>query len=253
MRAIQSLARGLQIIDLIASADEPVNVKDVADELDVDKSTASRLIGTLESYGYVQRARDSRAYTMGKRLHSISWQLTNRFALRDIARPYLVQLAAQTGECAHIGVYSEGKALVTDDIQPEISQLRVVSQTGRLLHLHNTALGKGLLAFGDLPMPDALPRITPVTITNREQLIRELDITRQRGYALDDEENEYGVRCMAAPIYNAVGLAIATIGISGPTVRVHDQTIDMLAKAVMDTAEALSCELGYQPDEILSP
>ena len=96
------------------------------------------------------------------------------------------------------------------------------------------------------------PRITPVTITNREQLIRELDITRQRGYALDDEENEYGVRCMAAPIYNAVGLAIATIGISGPTVRVHDQTIDMLAKAVMDTAEALSCELGYQPDEILS-
>ncbi|MCB9461944.1 MAG: IclR family transcriptional regulator [Anaerolineaceae bacterium] len=248
MREIQSLARGLQIINLMSGIESPINVTDIAAKLDVDKSTASRLLGTLESYGYVQRAKESRAYTMGKRLHSISWQLTNRFALRELARPYLIKLAQATGECAHIGVYSEGKALVTDDIQPETSQLRVVSQTGRTLYLHNTALGKGLMAFADLPLPDDLPRITPGTITDHNQLIEELRITRQRGYALDDEENEYGVRCLAAPVYNAIGLAIATIGISGPTVRVHDETIDRLVNEVMYAAFALSQELGYEPE-----
>ncbi len=245
MREIQSLARGLKILDMIANAENGQTVTQLAELLEIDKSSVSRLLSTLESYGYVQQGRNSRAYSTGKRLHTIGWQLTNRYSLREAAKPYLHRLAETTGECAHIGVYSAGKALITDDIQPETSLLRVVGKSGRLIHLHNTAVGKSLIAFGDYPIPDELPQVTARTIINREDLIHHLEGIRQVGYSLDDEENEPGVRCIAAPVFDAVGIPLATIGISGPTIRVLDTTIGGLAQIVRHHACELSRELGY--------
>ncbi len=247
MREIQSLARGLRIIDLLVNVNRPVTVTEVASMLEVDKSTASRLIHTLQSYGYIQQDRNSRAYVVGKRLHTIGWQITNRYALRETARPLLEQLAELTGECAHIGVYSSGKALVTDDVQSDTSLLRVVGNTGRLIHLHNTAVGKGLLAHGDFPLPDELPAVTDCTITNPTTLQRELTRVRDQGFALDDEENEIGVRCIAAPVFDAMGATVAAIGISGPKVRVGDDKVNKLGQMVYEAAQRLSCELGYVP------
>lgn len=246
MRQIQSLARGLQIIDHLVNASQPMSITELAETLNVDKSTASRLVRTLENYGYVQQATKTRGYIVGKRLYGIGWQLTNRYALRELAKPHLNELAAQTGECAHIGVYSSGRALVTDDVQPETSLLRVVGNSGRLIYLHNTAVGKGLIAFGDFPLPQEFPRLTPRTITNADDLQEELARIREQGYALDDEENEPGVRCIASPVFDSLGMTVATIGISGPTVRVRDEDIAALGALVQQTARTLSCELGYE-------
>lgn len=246
MREIQSLARGLQIIDLLMDSQTPKSVTELASFLDVDKSTASRLVRTLENYGYVQQAKASRAYVAGKRLHSIGWQLTNRYALRELAQPFLNQLVHKTGECAHIGVYSSGKALVIEDIQAETSSLRVIGGVGRSIHLHNTAIGKGLLAFGDFPLPRALPRITSNSIIDDEKFQIELESIRQQGYAVDDEENEYGVRCIAAPVFDALGNAVATMGISAPTARVQYSDIEAIGQIIKETAFQLSCELGYE-------
>ncbi|MEM6281847.1 MAG: IclR family transcriptional regulator [Chloroflexota bacterium] len=248
MREIQSLARGLTILDILINTQRPHTVTELAGILEVDKSSASRLLRTMENYGYVQQAPDSRAYTTGKRLHTIGWQLTNRYALRETARPYLDQLVAQTGECAHIGVYSSGRALVTDDVQPETPLLRVAGNSGRLIYLHNTAIGKGLLASGDFPLPDEFPQITPETPTDRATLEADLVTVRQQGYAIDDEENEPGVRCIASPVYDAVGVTVAAIGISGPTVRVTYENVESLALQVREVAHRLSCELGYEGD-----
>lgn len=246
MREIQSLARGLQILDLLTYAQQPISVTEIALYLDVDKSTASRLVGTLENYGYAQQARGSRGYTIGKRLHSIGWQITNRYALRELAKPYLHMLAESTGECAHIGVYSSGKALITDDVQPETSLLRVVGNSGRLIHLHNTAVGKTLIAFGDFPLPDELPEVTSLTITDEERLHQELETVCIQGFALDDEENEPGVRCIASPVYDQMGVTVAAIGISGPTVRVIDNKITDYAQQIIEVACKLSRDLGYE-------
>ncbi|MEO1439778.1 MAG: IclR family transcriptional regulator [Chloroflexota bacterium] len=246
MREIQSLARGLTILDILINTQRPHTVTELAGILDVDKSSASRLLRTMENYGYVQQARDSRGYTTGKRLHTIGWQLTNRYALRECAKPYLDYLAEQTDECAHIGVYSSGKALVTDDVQPETSLLRVAGNSGRLIYLHNTAIGKALLASGDFPLPDDLPQLTPKTPTNHTTLKADLETVRKHGYAIDDEENEPGVRCIAAPVYDAVGVTVAAIGISGPTVRVTYDNLESLALQVRDVAHRLSSELGYE-------
>jgi DNA-binding IclR family transcriptional regulator len=244
MSEIQSLARGLIIMDLVANSEEGVSVTELAAVLEIDKSSASRLVKTLVNYGYLQQKPGSRRFILGQRLYKLSWQLLNRMPVREKAKPYLYRLMQSTGECSHTAVYSEGKALVIDDVEAEAS-LRVAGGIGRLIPLHCTAVGKGLLAFTDIPLPDELIVRTPRTMTTPEQVNADLKATRARGFAFDDEENDEGVRCIAAPVYDYTGMAIATIGISGPTVRVTNERVPQLATAVMTAAHQLSLDLGY--------
>lgn len=248
MSEIQSLARGLHILDRIAKTDRSVSITELADELGIDKSSASRLVKTLVNYGYLQQESGSRRYTIGKRLYQLSLQLLNDMPIREKARPYLYRLVNQTGECAHTAVHSGGKALVIDDVETDTT-LRVVGGVGRMIPLHCTAVGKGLLAFSDIPLPEELISRTQHTITDADDLRDHLAEIRALGYALDDEENDLGIRCMAAPVYNMVGMVIATIGISGPTVRISDSRLPHLAAQVMQAAAELSAELGYLPEE----
>lgn len=244
MDGIQSLARGLHIIDLIANSGRSLSVTELAHALQIDKSSASRLVRTLVNYGYLQLEPGTRRYTLGKRLYHIGWQVLNLMPIRQKARAHLQRLVQETGECAHTAVFAENKALVIDDVETETT-LRVVSGTGRMIPLHCTAVGKALLAFAEVPLPPELPAFTPRTITSREQLAAHLAETSQRGYALDDEEFDEGIRCIAAPVYNYMGIAIAVIGISGPKVRLLDDKLEQLAAIVMRTAHELSAELGY--------
>lgn len=248
MSEIQSLARGLAILDLFAQADHSLSITEIAQALSIDKSSASRMVRTLVNHDYVQPDGQTRRYRLGKRLHQIGWQLVNRMPLREKAHPYLEQLVQQTGECAHTAVYSQGKALVIDDVEARTS-LRVSGGTGRLIPLHCTAIGKSLLAFGDMTLPTELTHYMPATITNADALHTHLARIRSQGYALDDEEHEPGVRCLAAPVFDYLGAVISSIGISGPTVRITPERIPALAEHVIRAAYALSLDLGYQPDE----
>jgi IclR family KDG regulon transcriptional repressor len=242
MGEMQTLARGLQILDLIADADRALGVTEIARLLHLDKSSVSRLVKTLVNYDYVQPDTASRGYILGKRVRQVSWHYLNRMPVREKAKPYLYRLVEQTGECAHTAVYSGGKALMIDDVEAEAS-LRVVGGIGRLIPLHCTAVGKALLAFSDLPLPASLERETARTITDHTAFCAHLDEIRAQGYALDDEEHQQGVRCMAAPVYDYMGAAVAAIGISGPTVRVTDDRLPDLAEAVIAAARELSDDL----------
>ncbi|MFQ3646275.1 MAG: IclR family transcriptional regulator [Anaerolineae bacterium] len=244
MDGIQSLARGLHILDLIANSGRSWSVTELAHALQVDKSSASRLVRTLVNYGYLQTEPGTRRYTLGKRLYHIGWQVLNLMPIRQKARAYLHRLVQDTGECAHTAVFAENKALVIDDVETETT-LRVVSGTGRMIPLHCTAVGKALLAFAEVPLPQQLQAFTPRTITSKDQLEAHLSETFQRGYAFDDEEFDEGIRCIAAPVYNYMGIAIAVIGISGPKVRLQDDKLGDLASTVMRAAHELSVELGY--------
>lgn len=245
MSEIQSLARGLQITELIWQAGRSMGITELAERLDIDKSSASRLVKTLVQYGYLQQEKGSRRFVIGNRLYQMGWELVNRMPLREKARQYLYRLVNETEECAHTAVYSDGKALMIDDVEADHS-LRVVGGVGRMLPMHCTAVGKSLLAFGDLPMPTTLERKMPRTITDASALHAHLAQVCAQGYAYDDEEHQPGVRCIAAPVYNLVGTAVAAIGISGPTVRVTDERVALLAERVKRVAHELSAELGYK-------
>lgn len=242
MSEIQSLARGLKILDSLVAADGSLSITELSQQMGLDKSTVSRLMQTLVQYEYAQPDPGTRRYVLGKKVTRVSWQLLNRVPIRDHARPFLYSLMHETGECAHTAVYSQKQALVIDDVEAP-SSLRVVGGIGRLIPLHCTAVGKCLLAFSGVPLPADMPARTRHTITTPDRLLTHLEEIRALGYALDDEENDYGVRCIAAPVYDHTRHAIACIGISGPTVRMIDERLDELAEQVATAAHALSAAL----------
>lgn len=251
MSEIQSLARGLHILNLAIDAGRSISITEIAAELQIDKSSASRLVKTLVGFGYLQLEPGGRRYMPGTRLYQSGWQLMNMLPLRSRARPYLEWLVEQSGECAHIAVYAENKALVIDDVETENS-LRVAGNTGRMIPLHCTAVGKGMLAFSEemiTLLPAELPPYTARTITDPTLLREHLIETCAQGYALDDEEHEPGIRCIAAPVYSAAGIVIASIGISGPAVRVTPERIAGFGTLVMQAAHRLSADLGYSHKE----
>lgn len=246
-----SLGRGLQILDLLIEVEADavrrprgVSVQQVANELGVHKSTASRLMRTLVTHGYaVLKTESPRGFRLGPAVHVHQGLTLEQRRLQELAQPVLVQLVDQTGECAHAAVASGGWALVVDDVETK-QPLRVVAGKGRRVPLHCTSAGKCVLAYGLAAVPPELPARTARTVTNPEILCLHLDEIVKQGYALDDEENDPGVRCISAPVFGTQGKAIGCIGIDGPSVRMTRERIDLLAAQVMVAADGLSSTIG---------
>jgi DNA-binding IclR family transcriptional regulator len=150
----------------------------------------------------------------------------------------------RTGECAHLGVAAQGRVLYIGQAESPAT-LRVNVLVGQTAPLHCTALGKALLAFSGVPIPDRLEQFTPRTITRADRLARELASTHRQGYAVDDEEFDAGVRCLAAPVFDDRSRVVGAIGISGPTTRMTDRRLRPLAATVMETAGELSDRMGF--------
>lgn len=255
MSHLRSLSRGLSLLDLLiaseaqAGAPRSLGVVEIAHELNVDKSSASRLAATLADHGYLQRDPVSKRYQLGVKLRTKMSVRDVGPLLREHAHPFLVQLVDVTGECAHTAVLAEDRALIVDDVEAKESALRVTAGIGRTMLLHCTAVGKALLAFAEVPIPAHLPRKTERTFVDRGALEEELERARVQGFAFDDVENEPGVRCLAAPVRNAVGRTIACVGISGPEVRMPDARIEVLARHVVATARRISAAIGHTPPQ----
>ncbi len=242
---IQSLARGLRILELMAAPEHGVTITDLADELGVDKASASRLVQTLVKYGYAEKYEDTRRYHLGPQVVVLSRRLITRMPLRQQAKPYLDQLVQRTRECAHLAILAQGQALYIDQ-EESPSTLRVSTEVGTLAPLHCTALGKVLLAFGKAPLAAGCKAYTLRTITNPEQLRVHLDQVVSQGYATDDEEYEYGIRCIAAPVFDFRSKLVAAIGVSGPAARVTLERIPAMAEIVTEVAKRLSDSLSFQ-------
>lgn len=248
MSEVKSLARGLFVIDelirLHHDGTAKLTVTALAQQLSINKSSASRILKTIADNGYAKRAEGSRAYVLGDKLRNTVSSLHDNMA--EISTPFLSQLVGATQECAHVAVHSHNKVLFLQDIEPE-QMLRVSNSKGRTEHMYCTAVGKTLLAFQHLPISERLTKRTEKTLTSVAALEQHLEQIRQQGYALDDEENYEGVRCIASPVYNAQGLCIACMGISGPSVRMHDAKLEQLSQHVIDIAQSFSHYLGYSP------
>ncbi len=245
MSEIQSLARGLKTLILMVDADEGIGVTELADQLEVNKATASRMFQTLKNYGFVEQAQDGRRYQLGPALVRLSRAVINRMPLRETAKPYLHKLVDVTGECAHLAIYAQGQALYIDQVESEAT-LRVNADVGHMAPLHCTALGKVLLAYGDYLLPEDLEMRTAATIITQEKLKDELQKIRAQGYAVDDEEYDQGVRCIAVPVFGFRDKLMGAIGISGPALRVNLDRIGKMADQVIGIGKELSEQLKFK-------
>jgi DNA-binding IclR family transcriptional regulator len=260
MSNVTALQRGLKILDLLIEIEsdavrrpDGVSIQQVAGELEVHKSTASRLMQTLVANDYaVPVGASRRGFRLGPAVHVHQGLTASQRQLSEVAHPFLEQLVDVTGECAHAAVASGAWALVIDDVETG-QALRVVAGKGRRVPLHCTSAGKALLAYGCAAMPQRLPARTPRTITNPEILQLHLAEVADRGWALDDEENHAGVRCISAPVFNDTGAAIGCVGIDGPTVRMTDAALDELARQVVTAAEGLSSRFIERQPAAIEP
>jgi DNA-binding IclR family transcriptional regulator len=244
MREIQSLARGLKILNILAETDGKVSTTSIASELQVDKGSASLLLQTLANYGFAEKDPDTHRYKLGPTIVQLSRSLLTRMPLRETARPFLLQLVQETGECAHLGILSQGKVLYIDQVESP-QTLRVNTEVGFTAPLHCTALGKVLLAWGPSDLQIDSQRFTPRTIVEPKVLLSELDKTRSLGYAIDNEEFTPGVRCIAAPVFDFRGKLIGALGISGPAARIPIEGIPEMANQVTSVALELSNRMSF--------
>lgn len=246
---IQSLDRGIKIL-LMLSERSRVGVTEVAKELQVNKSTAYRLLETLLINHLVEQDEGSGKYRLGIGVLSISEKLLSSFDIINTAKPFLAKLAESTRESAQLCVYSSGKVFVVDQVA-SAETMKVTAKIGKIEPLHCSAVGKCLMAFHlEREWPKLLDKMewtpyTPSTITTRERLETELRKIRDIGYAVDNEELTAGVRCMAAPIYNHRGEVVYCLGISGPSTRIRAAKMKDYAHKVKKVADQISAKLGY--------
>lgn len=244
MAEIQSLARGLAILDILSQSQGGTSITELAEILRVDKGSASRLMSTLAKHGYSERDPLTRRYFLGPQVIRLSGSLLTRMTLRETTRPFLGQLMQRTGECAHLAILAQGKTLYIDQAESPAT-LRVNVQVGQMAPLHCTALGKVLLAFGNGELPDRLERFTPRTITEQEALRHHLETVRQQGYAVDNEEYDACVCCIAVPVYDYRNKVVGAIGISGPATRLSPEKVPELIATVVEIGKALSSRMSF--------
>ncbi len=244
---VQSVDRAITILELLARQGES-SVTEIAAELGVHKSTAFRLLVTLETHRLVEQVNDRGRYRLGVGNLRLAGATTARLDVVSEARPLTRQLAADTGETVNITVRSEESALYLDQAAGS-SALQSHNWVGQRIPLHATSNGKVLLSeLSQRDFDEALPhlpRYTEHTITSRERMQEELAGVRRLGYALAVDELEVGLTAAAAPIRSAHGDIIASMSISGPTFRLTRQRLEETVPMVVAAALEVSHRLGW--------
>ena len=253
-KIIGSLDRGLHILEMLGAAVEPLRVTEIAGVLKVDKSTAYRLLHTLQARGYVSQV-ETRRYRLGSKCIELGSLALKTIDMRMQARPFLEELADQTGQTIHLAVLSNIEAIYVDMVQGS-SVITISTDVGMEAPGHCTASGKALFAhlspeqLRQIYSGRELPQFTPSTITDLASLEAHLQVVREQGYAVDDEERYQGVRCMAAPVFDHHGQVIASISVSGPSSQMYLKRIKELKGPVIKVATQLSAKLGYTGERI---
>jgi DNA-binding IclR family transcriptional regulator len=235
----------LKILDLFNEKGKELTATEIHGLLKLNRSTIFRILNILEEAGYLERDRLTLKYRLGFKLSYLGSLVEGRAEIRNLAHPFLEELKEKCDETVHLVVLDHGEALYLDKLEGK-KAIRVVSRVGWRLPAHCSGVGKVLLAslpeevVQNVIKEKSLKRMTPNTIISPKALRTELGRIRKEGYAIDNEEIEIGLKCIAAPIKDAGGQAVAAISISGPKERFGDAEMKRFIPLVKSTAEQIS-------------
>ena len=207
------------------SAKEPISLKDLSKQVDLHPSTTHRLLATLDKGKFVYQNPDNKLYTLGPVLMNPSQGGRSLQSLQSLSLPILKEVSKRLGESTSLAIRSGNHAMLVAQVSSE-RRVNVTIQAGSQVPLHCTAVGKVILAHlphsevGRIAYEAGLPAITPNTLTDIDQLKIALDKVRLEGFAADNEEWEFGIRCVAVPVYYSDGSLLGAVSISGPAGRV---------------------------------
>jgi IclR family KDG regulon transcriptional repressor len=244
---VRAVERATWILSAFDGEHAERGVSEIAQATGLHKATAHRIIMTLLNCGFLERTADGEKFRLGLRLVELGLGALRRLDFRQAAFPYMQQLVERFDETCDLGIFDRGRVLYVEVVHSEHS-LTVAARVGRHLPVHCTASGRVLLAF--LPpevvepiLSGPLPACTGKTITCPARLREELEATRQRGYGLDDEEFEVGIRAVSVPIRDIDGNLIAAMSMLGPSNRLTPERIAEIAEALVETANAVSAHV----------
>jgi IclR family acetate operon transcriptional repressor len=247
---VQSVTRALDLLETLALPGE-LGLVELAARTGLQPSTVHRLLSTLVTRRYVVQSADTGRYLLGYKVNELAGHVRQRTEeLRGIARPHLETIQKVTRESANLTVLEPPSVVYVDQVEGSRS-VRMFARIGAAVPAYSTAAGKAMLAHirptallefcGDEPFV----QLTPHTIRSYDALAEELSATRDRGFAIDHEEQELGVACVAAPIFDHAGSVVAAISVSAPTARIHAADPPELGDLLKTRADAISRELGF--------
>lgn len=251
--SVQSLDRALALLELIAQEDG-LTLTELAQRAGVPPSTAHRILSTLEAHNYVLHEEERGLWLIGVRAFEVGSSFLRNRKLAATGRAVMRELQQATGESVNLGIEDEDGIVFISQIESH-QTLRAFHRPGSRGAIHASGIGKALLStFTDDEVKRVLHKtgleaFTDKTLVVPDRLFAELEVTRTRGWAIDDEERTPGMRCIAAPIYNEHGEAFAGLSISGPTVRVSDERIGELGPMVKRAAEEITKSIGGHAPE----
>ncbi len=252
---MSKIDRTFDLIELLARKGA-LGMRPIARELDVPIGSLHRLLNDLAEQAVIERT-DEGEWRLSYRLLQIVGIQLERTNLPRLTRPYLEQLAAETGETVFLAVPSRGEVVYLDKVQTDL-QVQLNVELGTRRPMHATGLGKAMLAFRPEVEQEQLlgtapfPSFTARTITTGEQLASELDTVRRHGYALDQEEMIPGLNCVAVPLLNYTNRAVAAISVAGVASRADGERFDALIARMLAVGAELSLRLGYVPPGTLA-
>jgi DNA-binding IclR family transcriptional regulator len=246
----------MSILNALAVRQEESSLAELCATLNLHKSTVHRLMMVLEGHRLVSKNPETGRYRLGLKLFELGSKAIATLDLREHSRPYLTRLLQETQETVHLCILDFDEVVYLEKMEPERS-VRMASRVGRRIAAYCTAVGKAVMAqlpeaeLDEILEQTELKAITPRTITSAEALKKEFKLIRERGYAVDDEEVEEGVRCVAAAVRDHSGRAIAAVSVSGPAFRMNESKIPAVAECVGRAANELSTELGHVLERVV--
>jgi DNA-binding IclR family transcriptional regulator len=248
---LSSVANSIRLLKAFSDDEYEIGISNLAKRLGLAKSTVHRLASTLIEAGMLEQNGETGRYRLGLALFELGALVRRKMDVSSEAKPHLKSLREKAGETVHLAILDQASVLFINNLESEHA-VRMSMHVGVRAPAHCTAVGKALLAFQP---PDVLEQVlaaglarrTSKTITGAAALRQDLASVRARGYALDDEELEAGLRCIAAPIRDHLGNVVASTSIAGPSQRMSKKALLAFASDVMAAADAISSRLGYQP------
>lgn len=251
---VQSIARMFDVLEALVLSNEELSLMQLQEQLQLPASTIHRLLQTMIDRGYVDQNKSSRHYGPGLKILEVaeSAKQNARFNLGRIARQYLQLLTDESGETSNLVIRHKEMIVYVEQV-PSPQRVRMFTEVGHHAPMYCTGAGKAILSRLSNDQVETYAgsvefnRLTPRTLGTVEELLQEIVCVRQRGFAIDNEEFETGVTCVAAPVVDSTGHCIGAISVSGPTTRLGYKRAEVLGAKVKELSAQCSTQLGYVP------
>lgn len=251
---LNTVGKAIAIIETIQQAGRPLSIKEIADALELNKSSLHHHIKTLTGYGYLQQDGESKKYDIGLNLVRVGQSYLQRLNVRERGHYYLEQLSRELNETVHMMVLDRDELVYIDkvDVNHQPGALKCSSFIGLRTDVYSTAAGKMMLshlqrgALEEILLNLKMQPITEYTFSSKAELRDDLVLTKERGYALDLQEHVVGLQCIAVPILNMHSQCIAAISVSGPVATISREMLESeILPQLKETAYKISVAMGY--------